>query len=165
MMLRAATVSLALFASVALAKAESPSPIDGQFAVKASIGNTFEIRSSQMALKMSTDPAVRSFARRMIADHTKAQAELNRAAEASGADAGRILDDVHEQKLSALESLSGPEFDQAYWADQSDAHHETLQILDDFAVAGSDPALLSWSMKTRPVVVMHLVKVGTMSNQ
>ena len=162
MMFRLAAVGAALLASGAIASAESASPVDGQLTFKASVGNSFEIQSSRLALNSSSDPAVRSFARRMIADHVKAQQGLGRAAAVSGADAGDFLDQPHEAKLTTLSALTGADFDQAYVAQQVEAHHETLQVLDDIAAAGSDPALRSWALKTRPVVVMHLNRLGTM---
>ena len=162
MMLRFAAASVALLASGAIAMAGSASPVDGQFAFKASVGNSFEIQSSRMALKTSGDPQVRAYARRMIADHAKAQQGLARAAAASGAEAGDFLDQPHEAKLTELSGLTGAEFDQAYVAEQVEAHHETLQLLDDVAAAGFDPALAGWAAKTRPVVVMHLNMLGRM---
>ena len=100
MMLRLAGAGLALLASGAIAMAESASPVDGQFTFKASVGNNFEIQSSRLALKNSSDPEVRAFARRMITDHVKAQHGLDRAAVSSGADAGDFLDQPHEAKLT-----------------------------------------------------------------
>ena len=162
MMFRLAAVGAALLASGAIALAESASPVDGQLTFKASVGNNFEIQSSRLALTSSSDPDVQAFARRMIADHAKAQQGLGRTAAISGADVGAFLDAPHEAKLTTLSALTGTDFDQAYMAEQVEAHHETLQVLDDIAAAGSDPALRAWAAKTRPVVVMHLDMLGTM---
>ena len=165
MMVRMTAAGLALLASGALAIAASPSPVDGQYAYKGSVGNTFEIQSSRLALRNSTDPQIQAFARHMIADHTKAQAELDRAASRAGADAGTFIDDLHGTKISAMSGLSGTEFDQTYVADQVAAHHETLQLLDDMLATGSDPGLRAWAAKTRPVVLRHLQMLGGMTDQ
>ena len=80
----AGALGLALLSSAALAQDPvyaSPaggvaSPIDRQFAGRASASNTFEIRSSQMAMRKSHDPAVRDLARWMIDSHTTAERKL-----------------------------------------------------------------------------------------
>lgn len=143
--------------------AASPSPIDRQFAAKASVGNTFEVKSSRLALQRSTDPEVRAMARWMIDDHTKAQRLLDGAAAKSGTESGLALDDDHEGKLAALGGLSGPAFDQAYVTDQVEAHRETAKALTDFEAMGYDPALMRWASATLTAVNLHLLHFEELS--
>src|SRR3954467_9868268 len=71
--------------------------------------DSFEIQSSQLALQRSRNPAVRSFARRMIRDHSMTWQAL-------GVPAGTAvaLDARHASMLNQLASASGPAFDAAY---------------------------------------------------
>ena len=50
----------------------------------AALGDMFEIRSSELALKVSKDPAVKHFAHHMIADHTRLSHEMKAAASQAG---------------------------------------------------------------------------------
>ena len=49
---------------------------DKMFVEKAAVGGMFEVKSSQLAQQMATNPNVKAFAGRMVADHTKANQEL-----------------------------------------------------------------------------------------
>src|SRR4051812_5773507 len=82
----------ALFASgvVSAASPDSPAPMYDVAApdfVKAVSGsNAFEIQSSVLAQKKSQSQDVKAFAAQMIADHTKAQADLKAAASSPPSD-------------------------------------------------------------------------------
>ena len=54
------------------------------FLAQAGSGDLFEIQASQMALQMSTNPAVRNFANLMIADHTRMSQAMMAAAQSAG---------------------------------------------------------------------------------
>lgn len=57
---------------------------DANFVEEAYIGAQTEVRLSQLAVKQSSDPAVKQFAQQMIDDHTKANDELRKVAEGKG---------------------------------------------------------------------------------
>ena len=61
------------------------SPVDRQFAGRASASDTFGIRSSQIAVK-SRDPAVRDVARWMVHSHTAAEPKLRGALDGAAFD-------------------------------------------------------------------------------
>ena len=163
--MKVATIAgvLALTLGTAQAWAETANPLDGQFAVMASVGNSFEIASSRLALQRATQPELVAFARMMIADHGKAQAQLDAAAAPSGADAGRMLDPDHQKMLDELSSVSGPDFDQAYAKDQVAAHQESAQVLSDYIATGEDPSLHRYATIALPVVNMHLRRIEAIS--
>ena len=54
------------------------------FLTQATSGNLFEIQASQMALQMSTNPAVRNFANLMISDHMRMSQAMAAAAQSAG---------------------------------------------------------------------------------
>lgn len=134
------------------------SPIDRQFAGRASASNTFEIRSSQMALQKSRDPAVRDLARWMIDSHTMAERKLQGAAsyaDDQGA-AGPVETPTTSATLSDLGALDGAAFDKAYVAAQVEAHQRAARQMDDYAVQGSYAPLLRYEAATLPEVDDHL---------
>ena len=161
----AAVSTCALLLAGTAAWAADPSPIDRKFAASASDGNTFEIRSSRLALEQSQDPRVRAFARRMIDDHVMAQRKLEAASAMADTDSAPTLYPEHEAKIEALSQMSGADFDKAYLADQVEAHEMTSRALQDFSAGGYDPALLGWADKTLPVVNMHLAMARNLAGQ
>lgn len=162
----AGALGLALLSSAALAQdpvVATPaggvaSPIDRQFAGQASASNTFEIRSSRMALKKSRDPAVRDMARWMIDSHTAAERKLQGAA--TYADYMGAADPVETPTTSAtladLAGLDGASFDKAYVDAQVAGHAMTAQQMQGYAVQGSYAPLLRYEAATLPEVEDHL---------
>lgn len=155
--------AFALAAGTASAWAQTANPLDGQFAAMASVGNSFEIASSRLALQRASDPQVLAFARMMIADHGKAQAQLDSAAASAGTEAGVMLDADHQKMVDDLSARSGADFDTAYVTDQVAAHQESEGLLSGYVSAGTDPSLQRYAAKALPVVEMHLRRIQTLS--
>ena len=139
------------------------SPVSAsEFAMKASVGNTFEIEESKLALKQSVSPKVKAFAKMMISDHTMAEKKLMTAAKNAGS-VEMKLDDPHQAMVTALQGQKGADFDKAYVTDQVQAHQETAILLGDYQKSGDDAKLKLWAKTTLPKVEMHLKKVQAMS--
>lgn len=162
----AGALGLAFLSSAAVAQEPvlaSPSggvasPLDRQFAGRASASNTFEIRSSRLALRKSRDPAVRDMARWMIDSHTMAERKLQGAAAYEGYQGGAdpVETPVTSAALSDLGALDGAAFDKAYVDAQVEAHERTARQMSDYAVQGSYAPLLRYEAMTLPEVDDHL---------
>jgi len=105
-------------------------------------------------LSKSQDPAIRSFAERMVADHEKANSELTSIAARKGLNAPKQLDADHKQMLDTLKSKNGKEFDQAY-AEHMNMDHSKALALFESAAASSDPELAQFAKKTLPTLKEH----------
>jgi len=148
-------------------KVEPPAPIapsssDVEFAMRAMIGNTFEMQEGELALKQASDPKVKEFAQRMIADHGDAQKSLMDTIGRSGRSSALRLDEQHQAMLDNLKTFSGKDFDKIYIADQQAAHAETLALLLDYEQNGQNLDLKSWTKKVLPTVRMHLGQINAM---
>ncbi len=137
------------------------SPIDRQFAGRASASNTFEILSSRMALQKSHDPAVRDIARWMVDSHTMAERKLQGAATYADyqGGAGLVETPTTSATLSDLGALDGAAFDKASVGAQVEAHQRTARQMGDDAVQGSYAPLLRYEAMTLPEVKDHLAHV------
>ena len=158
----AGTIAFSALSSVAFAQsAPTAAP---EFATQASVGNTFEVQESQLALKQAANSKVKAFARMMIADHTKAEKMLQAAAKSAGAPVEMKLDDPHQAMVDALKGKTGADFDKGYIAAQVQAHTDTAALLTGYEQSGDNPKLKAWAKKTLPVVNAHLKKVQAMSS-
>ena len=161
-MIYAAGLSAAL-ALTSLAASAQSAPTAADFAMKASVGNTFEVEEAKLALKQATDPKLKSFARMMIHDHSMAEKKLMAAAKASGMPVEMKLDDPHQAMVTALQGKSGKDFDKAYAADQIQAHQETQALLQGYETGGDNAKLKAWAKATLPKVEMHLKMIQATS--
>lgn len=122
----------------------------------AASGDQFEIQSSQMALQMSQNPAVQSFARLMIAHHQAMSANLMSAAQSAGlTPPPPTLMPNHQQMLQQLQA-SGANFDEAYKQAQIMSHQESLALHQNYANGGDVPALRQVAGAAVPIVQQHL---------
>lgn len=130
------------------------------FVNKAAISDMFEVQSSKLALKRSTNADVKAFAKMMIDAHTKTTAELKAAIKASGQSITppADLDDAHKSKLDDLTKADAKDFDKKYMDAQVDGHQATLDLMARYAKDGDVPQIKDFAAKTGPAVQQHLDK-------
>lgn len=131
------------------------SALDQQFIVEAAQGGLAEVALGQLATQRATNPTVRQFAQRMVADHTRANQELVRLAAQKG-----VVPPQNLGKYSAvaprLSQLSA-DFDRAYLSEAGiNAHVESEVVYRRQVQLGQDRDLQAFAAKTLPVVQMHL---------
>jgi len=142
--------------------ATSPTPANAaaapDFVQKAAASDMFEIQSSKLALKRSSNPDVKDFARMMIRDHTQSTAALKAAIAASGQDFP-LPATLPDDKSSALKDLSNAraaDFDKMFMNDQVAGHEAALDLMSHYASDGDVPTLKAFAAKVGPIVQHHL---------
>ena len=118
----------------------------------------FEIQSSQLAMQMSQNAALRNLANMLIADHTRSTQMVVSAAQSAGLNPPPpALLPQHQALLDQLRaSGSGPNFDQAFKQIQIQAHTDALNLHQNYATSGDVPALRTVAGQIVPVVQNHL---------
>lgn len=124
--------------------------------------NQGEIVTSQLALTRASDPRVRAYAERMLAEHTAALEQQTALAQRLGVtptenEASRELAVNAAKGVEAMENETGEEFDREYMDWQADSHEDTLQLLDDELIPRAGNAELRAMLVTmRGAVAAHL---------
>ena len=129
-----------------------------RFVQNASIGNQFEIMSSQVALQRSKNKEVTDFAQQMIDDHTHAADQLKTVVSGAGSNLPQPtdkLDAKHQDMLDKLNAASDQDFDKLYIDDQVSAHNEAVSLFDSYAQHGSNDALKNFAATTLPTLQQH----------
>ncbi|HVF82712.1 MAG TPA: DUF4142 domain-containing protein [Sphingomicrobium sp.] len=131
----------------------------------AASSDQFEIQSSQLALQASTNPAVQSFARLMIAHHQATTATLTAAAQSAGLPPPPPTLMPNEQALldQVRAAGTGPAFDQAYKNAQIAGHQSALQVHGNYANGGDVPALRQAAASAVPIVQQHLTSAQNLN--
>jgi putative membrane protein len=142
------------------------SPTTRQFVEKVATSDMFEVESSRLAVEKSSADAVKQFARKMVADHTKTSNELKPMVQKmQGVQLPTELDAPHRQKLDQLRSASGVHFDRQYRTEQIEAHQTAVKLFDDFAKNGDNGDLKSWAQRTLPDLQHHLQQAQALPQQ
>lgn len=132
-------------------------PVDQSFAMKAAVGDLFEIQSSQVALRKSRSRRVRDFAQHMIDAHTKASQQLSQIASEKGLPLQPVLQPEAQKMLADLQGMNGGRaFDHAYLNDQVTAHAAAVSQYQDEIAHGQDPQIKGYAQQTLPIIQDHL---------
>jgi putative membrane protein len=134
------------------------SPKTQDFVSEAAASDMFEIQSSKLAVKRA-DPATKSFAEQMIADHTKTSSEMKQMIAAGKVQASvpKKMTSSQQSMLSELKGLKGDEFSKQYRSDQVSAHKDAVDLYKRYGDSGDNADLKSWAAKTRPALEHHLM--------
>jgi putative membrane protein len=129
---------------------------DRHFAKAAARSNYFEIKSSKVALERSKDHDVRAFARLLIRDHTKAQAELARIAKAKHVKLPSRPSPAQRAVIKRLAHTKCGHFDHAYLHAQIKAHKQAIALFEKEAKEGRNKHFRAFAAKSLPVLRHHL---------
>jgi putative membrane protein len=123
----------------------------------AGVAGMFEIESSNIAIQKAKNGEVKSFAERMIADHTKAAEELKITAQSTPEKFAvpDKLDAKHQKLVDELDGAASDKFDAAYVRLQTDAHKEAVKLFESYAKQGDNEALKAFAAKTLPTLKDH----------
>lgn len=148
------TLSLVAAAVLLLPAAAFAAGDNADFAKKAAHGNLKEVALGELAVEKADSEAVKTFGQRMIDDHSKAQDDLERAAEQEDIELPDELDDKGRQKKQELSEKSGSAFDKAYMQEMVEDHSKDVEAYQK-ARENTDGALEDYVAKTLPVLRQH----------
>lgn len=148
----------AALVTVMQSKAYADKPTQS-FVQAASIGNQFEISSSQLALQNSQNDDVKKFAQHMLDDHTKVAADMKTVISTTSPDNTQqpspALDSKHQKMLDELNGKTGNDFDKLYVKDQVAAHKDAVSLFRDYSRHGTDDKLKSFATTNLPTLKQH----------
>lgn len=134
------------------------------YVTNAAISDMYEVQSSQLALEKAQSPEVKTFAQKMINDHTATTKQLKSTIASANLNLTppTTLDSRRQGMLDNLKGLSGAEFDNAYLEQQTAAHEEALKLHRGYAQDGDTPALTNLAGEIAPKIENHLQMVQAM---
>ena len=157
----AAVAALSLAAPATASAVPTDFPEDRSFLTNAAHSNLAEIATGRLALRESDNAAVRTYARRMITDHTAAQRKLRAVANALDSRLPSRPSPQQRQEAARLAALEGSAFDRKYLTRQIVSHRKTLGICLLELDSGRVAAVRSYASATAPVVRGHLALAKT----
>ena len=143
--------------AIGSAHAADVSSTDKSFMKNAAESGAFEIQGSQLADQTSQNPQVKTFAEKMVADHTKVASDLTALASTKQVTLPTDPSTTQKAKLKLLSKKTGGSFDKSY-ADGVgvSAHKDTIALFEKEADKGSDPDVKAFAEKNLPALKEHL---------
>ncbi len=129
---------------------------DEDFLTKAINAGMKEVKVSELAEKNARNEQVRSFAKDLVKDHTKANKELLDQAKNLRVAVAAGLPQDQKTKVDNLGKLTGADFDREYIRMMVDDHKEAITLFETEARTGKNADLKSFAEKTLPTLRQHL---------
>jgi len=120
-------------------------------------GGLTEIKASTLAEKNSTNPDVVSFAKMMIADHSKADSTLLWMEDDKLMTEADTITAEHQEIIDSLATKTGPAFDKAYLAMMIADHEEAVDLFTEQS-NDKNETIQDFARNTLPTIQMHLDK-------
>jgi putative membrane protein len=121
------------------------------------VANMAEVAAGKMAVGKTQNADVKTFAQKMIDDHSKALNDVTTLAQSKGVTLPTDVDPPHKAMAAKLDKLSGDAFDKAYMADAGVSDHTKVHAkLKDFEAKAKDADVKALAAKMLPTVEEHL---------
>lgn len=136
----------------------APAAMDtAAFLVDAYRDGAAEIALSELAVQKATADAVKTFAQRMIADHTQASNEIRQLAQARNIALPNDLTTEQRAVLDELTELGGIDFDRAYMNRNVTLHREAVAQFRAQSMSGTEEEIRIFAQNTLPALQAHLL--------
>jgi putative membrane protein len=135
---------------------------DSKFMMTLATGGMNEITLSQTAVSKSTNEEIKSYAQKMIDDHTMAGDELKALAMTKNVTLPMRADAKHVAMKTKLEGMTGSAFDMDYLKAMVKDHEKTVALLRKESNSGKDAEAKAFAAKLLPTVQGHLEMAKTM---
>lgn len=130
---------------------------DRGFLEQAAQNGHAEVESSKLALTKAQNPEVKSFAQKMVEDHTKTGNELAALATSKGVEVPKEPSLMQKAKMKLLSTADGENFDRRYAKSMGvEAHEETLELFRKAASEAKDADVKAFASKTVPALEEHM---------
>lgn len=115
-----------------------------------------EVQFGQLAQTKAASPAIRRFARQMVAQHTTANQQLMALGQSKQLTPPTDMDTMHTQMFSDLQGLRGRAFDKRYMDGQVQDHQAVVAAFQTEAQNGTDADVKAWAAQNLPMMQQHL---------
>ena len=158
------SVAIAALSTIANAedKTSASVPTDAQIAMIVVVADTVDVDYGKLAVKKTSNQAVKEFAETMIRDHTAVNDKATTLAKKLGAtpeasDTSKSLKADGKKELAKLKALTGAEFDKAYVNNEVSYHEAVISLLDKTLIPNTKNAELKSLLESgRPIFAAHL---------
>jgi len=158
------TATLGVAGAMVVANANAAvTDTDKTFLANAAQADVNEIALSKLAEGKATNPDVKAFAHKMVADHYRLEAKMKPFATAWALTPPSGPDADHQAELDKLNGLSGSDFDKEYMSAMDKDHHKAMDAFTSEAQTTTDVKFKSAVLQGKSVVAAHTNMADSLS--
>lgn len=129
------------------------------FAKAAAMAGMAEVELGELAQSRAFSPAVKSFGKKMVEDHTMIGAQLRLIAAKEGIALPPMIDEKHQKAAEKLAALNAITFDKAYVEDMVKAHEKAVRLFNEASEECTNSDLRNFALATLPKLEGHLAEI------
>ena len=150
--------SASAFAEEKIQTAEKPVAfVDQQFVTNAGSGGLTEVMIAKLALEKSHSEEVKTFAQKMVEDHSSANNDLSAIAHNEGMKMPTMLDKKGQKLHDKLAKLDGDKFDQEFMTTMCKDHDATVEEFEKASSQVKNASLRDFATKTQHDQMAHTI--------
>jgi putative membrane protein len=138
---------------------------DQKFLKKAVEGSLMEISAARHVTTAGSNPEVKTYANKLLADHTKAHEDLQKLAAQKGFALPAQIAGGHDDMVADLTKLGGAQLDKKYAKEMVDDHEKDVKEFREAAKDVKDADLRAWAQKQIPVLEGHLTEAKALEKK
>lgn len=127
------------------------------FLIVASVKNLQEVSAGGLAVQKAIRPDVRAFGQMMMKDHGEAEQKLLQLAKNRGIDLPAPATSGIQPDL--ILKNAGTRFDHLYVHGMLNGHQNTVEVFQNYAITGKDPAVKAFAQQMLPTLKQHLEEI------
>jgi putative membrane protein len=139
--------------------------VDSEFLHLAAEVNMAEMKLGKLAQDRATAANLKQYGQRLVTDHTKMSAELQKIAQKEDATLPGKLDEKHQDLFDQLSKVNGATFDTNFSKDMIKGHEHAIAKFETQAKNGQDAELKAYAEKWLPTLRDHLQTIKNAGNQ
>ena len=138
-----------------------------EFVEKAGTSGLAEVEMGELGAQKAKNGQVEAFAKRMVADHTKANQELVTASKGKGVQVPSSRTDMHKAMVEKFQQQdAGKNFDRDYMEQMVEDHKAAVELFETAADDEKlDLDLRSYAKRTLPTLRDHLKQAQTIESK
>lgn len=129
---------------------------DAEFVQKASAGSLAEIEFGKLAPDRAANENVKTYAKRMVEDHTNWNKKLSVIAAKKNIPMARELEKECREQCDKLRELRGAEFDKTYIQGEVKGHEMAIKCVEGYIKSSQDEELKTFAQEALPTLKEHL---------
>ncbi|QJD57546.1 DUF4142 domain-containing protein [Pseudomonas sp. gcc21] len=136
-----------------------------EFVDEATAKGIAEIEAAKLAIEQGQNPEIKSFAERMIEDHTEMNQKLKELAQEKQLEVSDDATLMDQAKAMILEMRDGEGFDDHYASNQVNAHEQTIELFENASKNLTDEDLKQLATDNLETLREHLAKAKELESQ
>jgi putative membrane protein len=138
-----------------------------EFVEMAGSSGLAEVEMGELGVKKATNSQVKAFAKRVVADHTKANQELVTVSKGKGVQVPSSRSAMHKATVEKFQQQdAGKSFDRDYMEQMIEDHKADVELFETAADnAQLDIDLRSYAKRTLPTLREHLTEAQTIQSK